>query len=194
MTWRTGGLTVEVLQGDLTQQDVDAIVNAANNDLELGGGVAGAIARAGGPEIQAECRAIGPIDVGGAAITGGGALKARFVIHAASMRLGGRTSAESLRSSTRRSLEIADERGLRSVAFPAVGTGIARFPLDDCARIMLEEVAAHGRHHSNVREVRFVLFGAEAESAFREAANRLLMGAEQPRKEDRGEERQRHRG
>jgi len=95
MSWPTGSLTVEVLQGDLTQQDVDAIVNAANNDLELGGGVAGAIARAGGPQIQAECRRIGPIEVGDAAITGGGTLQARYVIHAASMRLGGRTAAAS---------------------------------------------------------------------------------------------------
>src|SRR2546429_7412185 len=88
MSWPTGSLTVEVLQGDLTQQDVDAIVNAANNDLELGGGVAGAIARAGGPQIQAECRHIGPIEVGDAAITGGGAPHARDPIHPASTRLG----------------------------------------------------------------------------------------------------------
>src|SRR5256884_1721315 len=100
MSWPTGSLTVEVLQGDLTQQDVDAIVNAANNDLELGGGVAGAIARAGGPQIQAECRRIGPIEVGDAAITGGGTLQARYVIHAARMRVGGRTTAASLRKST----------------------------------------------------------------------------------------------
>ena len=178
MSWQAGGLTIEILQGDLTQQDVDAIVNAANNDLELGGGVAGAIARAGGPQIQAECRAIGPIDVGDAAITGGGNLTARFVIHAASMHLGGRTSADSLRGSTRRSLEIASDRDLRSVAFPAVGTGIARFPLEECARIMLEEVVAHSRKPSSIRQVRFVLFGAEAESAFRDEANRQLVAPE----------------
>src|SRR2546426_9744190 len=107
MSWRAGALTVEVLQGDLTEQDVDAIVNAANSDLELGGGVAGAIARAGGPQIQAECRAIGPIEVGDAAITGGGKLTGRYGIHAASMRLGGRTGADGLRRCTRRRLEIA---------------------------------------------------------------------------------------
>ena len=174
MTWRTGGLTVDVLQGDLTEQDVDAIVNAANNDLILGGGVAGAIARRGGPAIQAECRAIGTIEVGDAAITGGGQLKARFVVHAASMRLGGRTSAESLRSSTRRSLEIANKRRLRSIAFPAVGTGIAHFPLDDCARIMLEEVVRHGSHDTSLEDVRFVLFGDGAEAAFRGEAQRQL--------------------
>jgi O-acetyl-ADP-ribose deacetylase (regulator of RNase III) len=174
LTWRTGDLTVDVLQGDLTEQDVDAIVNAANNDLILGGGVAGAIARRGGPEIQAECRAIGPIEVGGAAITTGGRLKARFVVHAASMRLGARTSAESLRRSTRRSLEIASERGLRSIAFPAVGTGIAHYPLDDCARIMLEEVVAHGAAFSSLKVVSFVLFGDDAAAAFRREAERQL--------------------
>lgn len=174
LTWRIGGLTVEVLQGDLTQEAVDAIVNAANNDLELGGGVAGAIARAGGPTIQAECHAIGPIEVGDAAITGGGNLKARFVIHAASMRLGGRTGADGLRKSTRRSLEIADLRGLRSMAFPAVGTGIARFPLEECARIMIEEVAAHGRGPTSLKQVRFVLFGPDAEEVFRGEADRQL--------------------
>lgn len=178
MTWRAGGLSVDILEGDLTEQDVDAIVNAANNDLELGGGVAGAIAGVGGPSIQAECRKIGRIEVGDAAITGGGKLKARFVIHAASMRLGGRTGADGLRRSTRRSLEIADLRGLRSVAFPAVGTGIARFPLEECARIMLEEVGAHSRTPTSIREVRFVLFGADAEAIFRQEANRQLPAAE----------------
>jgi O-acetyl-ADP-ribose deacetylase (regulator of RNase III) len=174
LTWRTGNVTVDVLQGDLTEQDVDAIVNAANNDLILGGGVAGAIGQRGGPAIQAECRAIGPIEVGGAVITGGGQLKARFVVHAASMRLGSRTSAENLRRSTGRSLEIASERGLRSIAFPAVGTGIAHFPLDACARIMLEEVVLHGALATSLTEVRFVLFGDEAEAAFRHEAERQL--------------------
>jgi len=158
VSWRTGSLTVDVLQGDLTEQDVDAIVNAANSDLILGGGG----------------RAIGSIEVGGAAITGGGQLTARFVIHAASMHLGGRTSAESLRGSTRRSLEIATERGLQSIAFPAVGTGIAHFPLDDCARIMLEEVVLHGTQAISLNEVRFVLFGDEAEARFRHEAERQL--------------------
>ena len=174
MSWRVDGLTVEVQQGDLTIQDVDAIVNAANNDLELGGGVAGAIARAGGPAIQAECRTVGPIEVGDAAITGGGRLKARHVIHAASMRLGGRTTAESLRRSTRRSLAIAEERGLRSIAFPAIGTGIARFPMEDCARIMLEEVVALAPTARSMRDVRFILFRDDALSAFRAEAERQL--------------------
>lgn len=174
MSWRVNTVRVDVLQGDLTQQDVDAIVNAANNDLQLGGGVAGAIARAGGSEIQNECDRIGTIAVGDAAITGGGKLKARHVIHAASMHLGGRTTAEALRASTRRSLEIAREQKLHSIAFPAVGTGIARFPLDECARIMIEEVVAHARAGTSLTEVRFVLFGHEAEAAFRREAERQL--------------------
>ena len=150
--------------------------------------MAGAIGRAGGPQIQAECRRIGPIAVGDAAISGGGNLTARFVIHAASMRLGGRTTAESLRGSTRRSLEIANQRGLRSIAFPAVGTGIAHFPMDECARIMLEEAVSHSRSGTSLKEVRFVLFGADAEAAFRREADRLLR-AEKAREDYRGEKR-----
>jgi len=129
--------------------------------------------------------------LGDAAITGGGNLTARFVIHAASMRLGGRTTAESLRGSTRRSLEIANQRGLRSIAFPAVGTGIAHFPMDECARIMIDEVVSHARSGTSLEEVRFVLFGADGEAAFRREADRLLR-AEKTREEDRGEKRQRH--
>lgn len=174
MSWQVNGLAIDVRQGDLTAEDVDAIVNAANNDLQLGGGVAGAIARAGGPQIQDECDRIGSIEVGDAAITGGGSLKARHVIHAASMRLGGRTTADALRRSTARSLELARDRGLRSIAFPAVGTGIARFPMDECARIMIEEVARHAKGKTSLTEVRFVLFGGDAESAFRAEAERQL--------------------
>ncbi|HEY0493535.1 MAG TPA: macro domain-containing protein [Candidatus Dormibacteraeota bacterium] len=174
LNWRAGEVRVSILQGDLTLQDSDAIVNAANNDLELGGGVAGAIARRGGPAIQEECSRIGPIAVGDAAITGGGQLKARYVIHAASMRLGARTTAEALRASTRRSLELARDRGLRSISFPAVGTGIAHFPLDQCARIMIEEVGSHAASPGSLTEVRFVLYGEDALRAFvKEAELRL---------------------
>jgi O-acetyl-ADP-ribose deacetylase len=129
---------IVIQQGDLTDMDTDAIVNAANNDLHLGAGVAGAIRRKGGEEIQRECDAIGSIPVGYAAITGGGKLAARHVIHAASMQLGGVTTAANLRNAVAHSLRIAAERGLKSIAFPAVGTGIAGFPLDECATIMLQ--------------------------------------------------------
>jgi len=163
-----------VVEGDLTDETTDAIVNAANNDLILGGGVAGAIASRGGPEIQRECSAHGPIEVGDAAITHGGRLRAAWVIHAASMRLGGRTTADHLRGSTRRSLELAAEKSLRSIAFPAVGTGIAGFPLADCARIMLEEVVSQVKTGTSLQLVRFVLFSAEAEATFRREAERQL--------------------
>jgi O-acetyl-ADP-ribose deacetylase (regulator of RNase III) len=157
---------IVLLQGDLTELDVDAIVNAANNDLQLGGGVAGEIRRKGGDEIQRECDAIGSIPIGGAAITTGGNLRARFVIHAASMQLGGTTTARALRSSTAHALRIAAERGLRSIAFPAVGTGIAGFPIPECARIMLREVAEHLKKPTSLENVYFALFDARALSEF----------------------------
>jgi O-acetyl-ADP-ribose deacetylase (regulator of RNase III) len=160
---------IEILQGDLTEMDVDAIVNAANNDLQLGGGVAGAIRRGGGPEIQRECDAIGTIPVGGAAITSGGNLKARYVIHAASMQLGGRTTAHALRSSTAHSLRIAAQKGLKTIAFPAVGTGIAEFPMRECADVMLREVTKHFDGLTSIEKVYFVLFDEEALGVFERA-------------------------
>lgn len=155
------------MQGDLTEMDTDAIVNAANNDLKHGGGVAGAIRRKGGDIIQQESDAIGTIPVGGAAITSGGRLKARYVIHAASMELGGRTSAADLRSSTAHSLRIAMEKGLKTIAFPAVGTGIAQFPIEQCAEIMLREVAEHLKRGSTLEKIYFVLFDKQALATFR---------------------------
>lgn len=160
-------------QGDLTEMATDAIVNAANNDLILGGGVAGAIRRKGGDDIQRECNEIGSIPVGYAALTTGGQLKARFVIHAASMRLGGATTAAALRSSTAHCLRIAKERGLKSIAFPAVGTGIAGFPLEECARIMLREAAEHLRAETSIETVHFVLFDDDAKGIFQKTWNKL---------------------
>jgi O-acetyl-ADP-ribose deacetylase (regulator of RNase III) len=157
---------IVIQQGDISDMDVDAIVNAANNDLQLGGGVAGAIRRKGGESIQRECNAIGAIPIGGAAITGAGKLKARFVIHAASMPLGGMTTSRALRNSTAHSLRIAAERDLATIAFPAVGTGIAGFPLSECAEIMLRETIQHLRTHTSPRTVHFVLFDERAMRAF----------------------------
>ncbi len=158
---------VHIEQGDLTTYAADAIVNAANNDLILGGGLAGAIARRGGPDIQAECAAHGPVAVGQAAITTAGRLPAKCVIHQASMRLGGRTTAESLRDSTRAVLKIAEQTpGIRTLAFPAVGTGIAGFDLAACAQIMLEEVRSHLAAGSKLTDVSFVLFDVEAREIF----------------------------
>ncbi len=156
-------------QGDLTQAPVDAIVNAANNDLQLGGGVAGAIRRKGGPQIQEECDRIGSVPIGEAAITGGGKLKARYVIHAASMRLGGATTEKNLRESTRNSLKRAAEKGIESVAFPAIGTGIAGFAIDRCAQVMLAEVRDHLRGATPIKRVEFVLFDQPALEVFEQA-------------------------
>src|SRR5277367_2140580 len=158
---------IVILQGDLTEMDVDAIVNAANNDLVLGAGVAGAIHRKGGEEIQKECDNIGSIPVGYAAITGGGKLKARHVIHAASMGLGGvRTTAKSLRTSTAHALRLAAERNLKSVAFPAVGTGVSGFPMEECAHIMLTEAAQHLQGSTSIEKIYFVLFDTKARDIF----------------------------
>lgn len=164
---------IEIRQGDLTEMDTDAIVNAANNDLQLGGGVAGAIRRKGGPRIQAECDEIGTIPVGGAAITSGGDLKARHLIHAASMELGGSTSARALRSSTAHSLRIAAQNGLKTIAFPAVGTGIAGFPLRECAEIMLREAAKHLEGPTSLEKIHFVLFDQDALKIFQEVFREL---------------------
>ncbi|MGA2411671.1 MAG: macro domain-containing protein [Candidatus Binataceae bacterium] len=153
-------------QGDITQAQAGAIVNAANNDLILGAGVAGAIRAKGGPSIQRECDAIGPIAIGEAAITGGGQLPATHVIHAASMQLGGRTTEPALRSSVRNSLLIAKAKSLKSIAFPAIGTGIAGFPLDQCARVMLEEIRGHLLGATSLERVEMVLFDAAALGAF----------------------------
>jgi O-acetyl-ADP-ribose deacetylase (regulator of RNase III) len=164
---------IRILQGDLTEQSVDAVVNAANNDLQLGGGVAGAIRRKAGMVIQDECDQIGTIPVGEAAITGAGALKARYVIHAASMSLGRPTTEENLRLSTRNSLLRAREKGLRSIAFPAVGTGVAGFPVRRCAEVMLEEVVAHLQGATSLESVRFVLYDASAYQVFRDVYEAL---------------------
>ena len=159
-----------IQQGDLTEMDVDAIVNAANNDLILGAGVAGAIARKGGESIQRECDDIGSIPVGYAAITGGGNLKARHVIHAASMSLGGmRTTAKTLRTSTAHALRLATERNLKSIAFPAVGTGVSGFPMDECAQIMLGEALQHLKGGSSLESIYFVLFDARSRDIFQSA-------------------------
>ncbi|GIV05118.1 MAG: hypothetical protein KatS3mg016_0693 [Fimbriimonadales bacterium] len=170
------GVAIEVLEADITEQAVDAIVNAANNDLILGGGVAGAIARKGGPSIQEECRQHGPIQVGEAAITGAGDLPARYVIHAASMRLGGTATAESIRSSVAHSLQLAETHGVESLAVPAVGMGIAGFPLNEGARIMMETLKAHIDAGANLKRVRFCLFGREATEAFERALQEVFGG------------------
>ncbi|HKS95195.1 MAG TPA: macro domain-containing protein [Terriglobia bacterium] len=164
---------ISFVKGDITEMAVDAIVNAANNDLILGAGVAGAIRRKGGRRIEEDCERIGSIALGEAAVTTGGNLKALYVIHAASMVLGERTTAESLRLSTRHSLMRAEEKAIKSIAFPAVGTGIAGFPMDECARIMITEVLEHVKLHSSLEKVVFVLYDEAALKVFEETYQQL---------------------
>jgi O-acetyl-ADP-ribose deacetylase (regulator of RNase III) len=160
---------IEILEGDITEQEVDAIVNAANSALQLGAGVAGAIRARGGPTIQQECDAHGPVEVGEAAVTGAGELAARFVIHAAGMAPGGQASEDSVRSSVRRSLELARERGCASIAIPAIGAGIGGFSAQRCAEVLLEEARRHLAGETSLEEVRFVLFGEPTYRVFEAA-------------------------
>jgi O-acetyl-ADP-ribose deacetylase (regulator of RNase III) len=165
---------IVIQQGDITAMDTDAIVNAANNDLVLGAGVAGAIARKGGDSIQKECDEIGSIPVGYAAVTGAGKLKSRYVIHAASMGLSGeRTSAKSLRTSTAHCLRLAAERKVKTIAFPAVGTGVSGFPVDECAQIMLTEAIQHLKSGSSLEVVYFVLYDDGSRSTFQRTWDKL---------------------
>lgn len=160
--------------GDITDMEVDAIVNAANNDLQLGAGVAGAIRRKGGESIQQECNAIGTIPIGYAAITGGGNLKARHVIHAASMSLRGvQTTAKSLRTSTAHSLRLASERRLKTIALPAIGTGVSGFPMEECADIMLRETVEHLQGQTSLETIYFVLFDEASREVFARTWKRL---------------------
>jgi len=153
-------------EGDITAQEVDAIVNAANSALILGAGVAGAIREKGGPSIQQECDAIGPIEVGGAAVTGAGDLPARFVVHAAGMPPGGQADEQSVRACVRASLDLAAEQGLCSIAFPAIGAGIGGFSMQRCAEVSLEEARQHLAGETSLEEIRFVLFGEPAYRVF----------------------------
>lgn len=155
-----------IQRGDLTEMDVDAIVNAANNDLLLGGGVAGALRRKGGEKIQRECNEIGTIPVGFAAVTTAGSLKARHIIHAASMELGGATHAEALRGSTAHSLRIASEHAFKTIAFPAIGTGIGGFPVEECAQIMLSEALQHLKTDTSLTTIYFVLYDEASRKVF----------------------------
>jgi O-acetyl-ADP-ribose deacetylase (regulator of RNase III) len=160
---------IEVERADVTKLEVDAIANAANTQLRHGGGVAGAISRAGGPEVQKESDRAAPIELGDAVETTAGEMPARWVIHAATMELGGPTSADVIRRATASTLAKADELGARSLALVAFGTGVGGFPLDEAARIEIEEVRRHVEGGSGLERVVFAVHGEEAERAFREA-------------------------
>jgi O-acetyl-ADP-ribose deacetylase len=157
---------LEVLDADVTKLEVDAIANAANTQLAHGGGVAGAISRAGGPAVQRESDERAPIELGEAVETTAGDMPARWVIHAATMELGGPTSAEIIERATRSTLAKAEELGARTLALVAFGTGVGGFPLDDAARIM---VAVARDHSGELERIVFAVHGEAAERAFREA-------------------------
>jgi O-acetyl-ADP-ribose deacetylase len=158
---------LEVVEGDITTLELDAIANAANNQLWMGAGVAGAIKRAGGDEIEREAVQQGPIEIGDAVATGAGRLRARWVVHGAVMGQDLRTNGELVRRTTESCLRVADELGAESLALPAFGTGVGGFPLDECARIMVD--AARAYEPSSLQRVVFAVFGAEAKEAFANA-------------------------
>jgi O-acetyl-ADP-ribose deacetylase (regulator of RNase III) len=160
---------LEVIEGDITRLEVDAIANAANTDLRHGGGVAAAIVRAGGRSIQDESDELAPIGLGEAVATQAGSMPARWVIHAATMRLGGPTSAEVIRAATASTLREADRLGARSLGLVAFGTGVGGFPVADAARIEIEESRRHVEAGSALERIVFCVFGAEAREAFEDA-------------------------
>jgi O-acetyl-ADP-ribose deacetylase (regulator of RNase III) len=162
-----GVLELEVVEGDITALDVDAIANAANDHLWMGAGVAGAIKRAGGEEIEREAISKGPVPVGSAVATGAGRLAARYVIHGAVMGQDLRTNAGLIEQTTQSCLELADELGCESLALPAFGTGVGGFPLDECARLMV--AVARSSEPKTLRRLVFAVFGEDAAAAFRKS-------------------------
>ncbi len=173
MKLRVNNSEIELAQGDITESDTDAIVNAANSQLVLGAGVAGAIRTKGGPAIQEECNAIGHCPVGGAVITSGGNLKARHVIHAVGPRQGEGNEEEKLKNATLNSLKVAEENNLKSITFPAISTGVYGFPLDACARIMLTTVKEYLTGPTKIERVVFALFDNQSLKAFKDQLKKL---------------------
>jgi len=161
---------LELQDGDITEMQTDAIVNAANERLILGGGVAGAIKTKGGPEIQAECHTIGGTFVGGAVITTAGNLKAKHVIHAVGPRMGEGNENEKLKNATLNALKLADENNLKSISFPAISAGIFGFPIESCAEIMLQTTIDYLNGQTRLQKVSFCLFGDDSYQVF---ANQL---------------------
>lgn len=172
---KIGQTVVRLVSEDLTERDVDAIVNAANSRLQHGGGVAGAIVRKGGRVIQDESDRIGPVPVGGAAITSGGKLRARHVIHAVGPRMGEGDEDNKLKSAIRSALTLAGEKGFQSISVPAISAGIFGFPRDRCAAILVGETAAFLRENpaTSLRLVEFCIFDREAFGYFRAEIGKL---------------------
>ncbi|HWR72320.1 MAG TPA: macro domain-containing protein [Nitrospirota bacterium] len=172
---KIGITTIRLVSADLTERDMDAIVNAANSHLQHGGGVAGAIVRKGGRIIQEESDAIGFVRVGGAAVTSGGNLKARYVIHAVGPRMGEGDEDNKLKKAIRSVLTLAGEKGFASISVPAISAGIFGFPKDRCARILVGETAAFLKESpgSSLRLIEFCIFDQEAFGYFRDEIGKL---------------------
>ena len=166
------GTVLELVEGDITEFEVEAIVNAANTKLELGSGVAGAIRDKGGPSIQKECNRIGGTSVGSAVITGAGELNARHVIHAVGPKMGEGDEDRKLSSAVRSALALADRHGLKSIALPAISTGVYGFPMDRCARITLTEIHRYLQGGTKLEQVVVCLFGEESFNTFRQELRR----------------------
>lgn len=163
---------LELLEGDITEMQTDCIVNAANAQLILGGGVAGAIRKKGGPQIQEQCNKIGGTFVGGAVITTAGNLKAKYVIHAVGPRMGEGNEDQKLKNATLNSLKLADDNNLKSISFPAISSGIFGFPIERCAEIMLQTTIDYLKGQTGLGMVSFCLFGQDSYKVF---ANQLSL-------------------
>lgn len=173
MSAKINKAVLELTQGDITDQTTDAIVNAANAALQLGGGVAGAIRRRGGPKIQEECNRIGGTHVGGAVITTGGNLAAKYVIHAVGPRHGEEHEDAKLKDATLNSLILADKNHLKSIAFPAISTGIFGFPKDRCATIMLSTTIAYLEGPTKLEKVVYCLYDQKTFEIFKRSLKSL---------------------
>ena len=166
---------IRIMKGDISEVTAHAIVNAANNRLWMGSGVAGALKRKGGPKIEEEAVGKGPIPVGEAVATTAGKLNAKYVIHAAGMGADLRTDATKIENATRNSLKRAKELSIESIAFPSIGTGVGGFSPEDAAKIMLNVVVSHAKGETHLREITFVLYGDDAYSAFENVLRKITV-------------------
>lgn len=164
---------ISFTKGDISDMAVDAVVNASNTDLILGDDVSGAIRRKGGAKIEEECERLGPIALGEVTVTTAGTLKAFYVVHAAVIRPGGKATADSIRLATHNTLMRAEEKAFKSIAFPAIGTGVAGFSVEGCAEIMMKEVLEHLRSRSSLEKIYFVLFDEAALQVFKETYEKM---------------------
>ena len=171
------GTTIKIVKGDITESDVDAIVNAANSYLQHGGGVAGAISRKGGPAIQEESNRIGHVPVGGCALTTGGKLKAKYVIHAVGPRWGEGDEERKLKDAVRNTLKLATEKGFQNLSMPAISAGIFGFPKDRCAYLMVHEVTSYLQSNpTSLREIIFCLVDQDVIELFQQELEKLKAG------------------